>query len=243
MKIVVFNGSPRAEDGNTHRMVREFAAGAEEAGAEVENVFLAHHEIRPCTGCFACWTRTPGTCRLEDDAPELVRKTLDVDLVVYATPLYVDNVSGLTKVFMDRMIPLADPHFEFDASGETVHVVRRQRRPRLGVISNCGFPEQSHFQVLRLLFRRIARNLQTELAVEIYRGGGEALNSRNPLLKPTLAKYNRLLRTAGREVAETGRLSEDTTARLEAPIVPAGLYVKGANRHWDRALNRTESDG
>jgi len=242
MRITVFNSSPRTENGNTHRMVREFAAGAEEAGATVENIFLADLEIRPCRGCFACWQRTPGTCIYTDDMPELLRKFPESDLVVFATPLYVDNVSGIMKLFMDRLIPLADPHFGKDSEGECIHPTRNASVPRIAVISNSGFPEQSHFQVLRLLFRRVSRNFQSELVAEIYRGAGELLGSGNALAKPLLKRYAKLLRQAGREVVETGRLSEETRDALERPLVPERMYIKGANKHWDKELANLDHD-
>ncbi len=50
------------------------------------------------------------------------------------------------------------------------------------MISNCGFPEQSHFQVLGLLTRRMARNYHTEFVGEIYRGAGALLQDED--LKP-----------------------------------------------------------
>jgi multimeric flavodoxin WrbA len=28
--------------------------------------------IAPCTGCFGCWTRTPGECVVEDSARDIL---------------------------------------------------------------------------------------------------------------------------------------------------------------------------
>ena len=122
MKITIFNGSPRTEHGNTHIMVSEFMKGAEQAGAEVENIFLAKMKISPCMGCFGCLLKKPGKCVIIDDMSELLEKFVHSDIVVFATPLYVDNVTGIMKNFMDRLIPIADPHFEKDNGGECVHV-------------------------------------------------------------------------------------------------------------------------
>jgi hypothetical protein len=242
MRITIFNGSPRGEDGNTHRIAAEFMMGAKEARAEVESVFLCEYEIRPCRGCFGCWDRTPGRCQLTDGVTELLPKFRASDVVIFASPLYIDNVTGIMKTFMDRTIPLMDPHFELDGSGEAVHARRYERLPDIGVISSSGFPEQSHFQVLRLLIRRIARNMQSNVVAEIYRGGGELMRSENLLNKPFVARYKDVLRAAGRELVEKGRVSDETQAMLEKPLIPAERYLKGANWHWDRRLRALEAE-
>ena len=236
MKITVFNSSPRADKSNTNVMVETFLKGAEEAGADTENIFLARQKIRPCLGCFSCWVKTPGKCVIQDDMAELLRKLAGADIVVFATPLYVDNVSGIMKNFMDRFMPLADPHFEKDEQGQYRHVKGIEKAPKIVVISNCGFPEQDHFQVLRLLFRRIARNLHSEVIAEIYRGGGEILQVDHLILKPLIWKYRKLLKKAGREVVEHLQLSEQTMEELEKPIIPHELYINGANKEWDKQL-------
>lgn len=240
MRITIFNGSPRAETGNTHFMVSEFMKGVEQAGAEVENIFLAKKKICPCMGCFGCWLKKPGHCVIIDDMAELLEKFSASDMVVFATPLYVDNVTGITKNFMDRLIPLADPHFEKDEGGECVHIIRSEKRPKLVVISNCGFPEQSHFQVLELLFKRIARNMRSEVVGEIYKAGGAILKDAPFILKLAVYRYKKLLQAAGREIVETGRLSDETRSKLEKPFVSDERYISSANAYFNRSLTTTK---
>lgn len=186
MKITAFNGSPRAEKGNTHIMVEEFLNGARDAGAETEYILLAKYKIFHCLGCFTCWMKTPGKCVHNDDMKDLLPKFYNADIVVVATPLYVDNVTGIMKDFMDRLIPTLDARFDKDENGECRHINTSAKIPKFVVISNCGFPEQSHFQVLRLLFKRITRNMCSEVVAEIYRGGGALLEAKSLLLKPLI---------------------------------------------------------
>ena len=245
MKITVVNGSPKAERGNTHVMVEAFLAGAREAGAEGEAVFLARRKIKPCMGCYTCWMKTPGKCAHEDDMEELLGKFISSDIVVFATPLYVDNVTGLMKNFLDRLIPIADPHWEKDEHGESRHLPRYEKPTRFAVISNCGFPEQSHFQVLRLYFRRLARNMSGSVIAEIYRGGGALLTSSDPSLQTFVESYRQLVRKAGKEVAERFAITAETAAQLEKPLVPMGNfadeYLKRANERCDEVLARLKS--
>jgi multimeric flavodoxin WrbA len=216
-------------------MVTALFEGMEEAGAEVENVFLARQKYGHCRGCLACWVKTPGKCTQKDDMAELLSMYMGSDIVVMATPLYVDNISGLMKNFMDRLIPFVEPYFEPDENGETRHV-RTVDYPKIVVMSNSGFPEQSHFQVLRLLFRRVARNMDAELVGEIYRGGGGILGLRekNEMLVPMIDNYLVLVKTAGREIVQSGAISEETTRQLEEPMVPTDLYNSQVNALWDK---------
>jgi multimeric flavodoxin WrbA len=235
MKIIVFNSSPRAENSNTHIIVNAFLEGARSAGAETEEIFLAKKKIHPCLGCFVCWTKTPGVCAIKDDMSSLMAKGAEADVIVYATPLYVDNISGIMKNFMDRCVPYADPRFEPDETGQMRHILRNKRAAKIAVISNCGFPEQEQFQVLRLLFKRLARNSHAELVAEIYRGEGELLHVIDEHLKPIIDRYKDLVKKAGREMVEKGRLSQKTMDELEKPLIPYKDYVKNANESWEVA--------
>ena len=105
----------------------------------------------------------------------------------------------------------------------------------MAVISTCGFPEQSQFQVLKLLFRRMARNLQGELVAEIYRAQGNLLTIPHETITPIVENYQKIVEKAGRETVVNGKISEATAAELDQPLVPKELYIDGANRHWDKA--------
>jgi multimeric flavodoxin WrbA len=225
MKITVFNGSPRAEHGNTSVLVENFLDGAHQAGAEVEQVFLSKYKIKSCTACKSCWEKTPGTCPTKDDMQQLIPKVISSDVLGFATPVYADNVTGLLKNFIDRLIVIGDPHWGKDSKGECRHLLRYPKPNKMLVFSNCGFPEQSHFQVLRLLFKRMSRNLGWDIIGEVYRAGGALLTSQEESFRPFVDGYKELLKLAGKEAVMNSRISEETSQKLEKPLLPADNYV------------------
>ncbi len=153
MKIIAFNGSPGSEKGMTDVLVQEFLQGAQETGAEIETIYLAHQKISYCRGCMNCWIKTPGKCIYNDDMSELLTKYLTADVAIFASPLYIDNVSAMMKTFMDRLfMPTEKPQFEKDELfGECRHVRLHNKHPKMIAMATCGSPEQSHFQALRVL--------------------------------------------------------------------------------------------
>ncbi|MCU0798157.1 MAG: flavodoxin family protein [Candidatus Thermoplasmatota archaeon] len=240
MRIAAFNGSPKGRSSATYLLVEAFLEGASGKNAEVVHHVLSEKDISHCKGCFGCWLRTPGRCVIKDDMRELTKELITADLAVLAFPLYVDDVPGLMKDFLDRLIPLLDPHFERDPQGESRHVRRYESYPRLVIISNCGFPERSHFQVVSHHFRRIARNMHTDVLEEIYLCGGGMLTMPSPLAAPFKNRYLRAMKRAGREMCEKGVLTERTRKALKRPLIPERLYFEGVNRGFDSILSHSK---
>lgn len=240
MKITVFNGSPKAERSNTHVIVENFLAGAQSTGAEVEEVFISNYDIQFCKSCKRCWERTSGECGINDDMKILKEKVLSSDIIGFASPVFVDNVTGIMKNFMDRLIVLGDPHWTKDPNGECRHVMRYEKPNKMVVISNCGYPEQSHFQVFRLLFRRMARNMGWDIVGEIYRGGGGLLTSTDKSIQPFVNAYKELVKKAGVEAISNLKISEETMFKLGKPILPVSvneytnLFYNKVNEIFDR---------
>ena len=108
MKILACLGSYRKK-GNTARVVQmiearmQALAAQQNAPLEWETLFLGDMDIRPCRGCRVCFDRGEDRCPLKDDIP-LIRAKMDAaDGLLLASPVYVDDVSGLVKTWMDRL--------------------------------------------------------------------------------------------------------------------------------------------
>jgi multimeric flavodoxin WrbA len=101
MKILAVNGSPRTVRSITRRLAQFVLDGAAEAGAETDMIDLCDLRVTPCTACDACSLN--GICVNDDDIPALIDRMKDADGIIFASPVYIDNVSGQMKVFFDRL--------------------------------------------------------------------------------------------------------------------------------------------
>ena len=104
MKLVTaFVGSPR-KGGVTHRATRLLLDDLEAFGdVRSELVFLSERDLRLCRGCKACFLRGEEFCPLHVDRDALLDALTRSDGVVLATPTYSFQVSGIMKVFLDRL--------------------------------------------------------------------------------------------------------------------------------------------
>lgn len=233
MKTLVINGSPRGRRSNSQRMADAFLKGIKEAGGAGKTIFLWEYDIQHCRGCFSCWTKTPHVCVIQDDMPLLRRELYGVALLVLAFPLYVDSMPGQLKAFFDRCIAGMAPWFAQDEQGETRHR-ETGMACRFAVLCNCGYPEQSHFQAVDLLFARMARNFNTTVAAAVYRSQGSLLQSEQEGLQPLLNAYFADLQEAGRVVGSGQPIPAALQARLEQPLLAKEAYLAAAEASWRR---------
>ncbi len=101
MKIIAIHGSPRTIRSTTRKLAGLVLEGAAAAGAETEIIDLCDFRVTPCTACEGCSFN--GICVHADDVPAIVERMKEADGIVFASPVYIDNVSGQMKVFFDRL--------------------------------------------------------------------------------------------------------------------------------------------
>ena len=101
-KVLILSSSPR-RGGNSDRLCDRFMAGAQQAGHEVEKIFLKDRRIGYCTGCGACYGGA-GPCPQKDDAAGVIGKMVEADVIVMATPVYFYTLSAQMKTLIDRRV-------------------------------------------------------------------------------------------------------------------------------------------
>jgi len=241
MKILALNGSPRKTVSATHRILETLLAGMRDAGAETQLVQLRDLDLRPCTGCYTCWVRTPGACIHDDGMAAAAQAMKAADLILFGTPLYHYSMTGLMKTFLDRLLPEVEPWLIEDpgAPGRTTHPRRGQVRPQAAfLVSPCGFPEPDHFGPLVSTFRTIADRHGWRWLGELLRPGAEPLSRSQ--LAPLFAGYLAAVRKAGAALVEQGGIPAELSQELGRDLFPGGrqAFRDLANRYWQDLRER-----
>ena len=108
--VLVISTSLRSRS-NSEVLTERLAAGARDAGHQVEQISLKGKELKYCIGCLAC--QRTGCCVLKDDVPGIMAKVKAAEVIVFATPIYYYEMSGQLKTLLDRLNPLYAADYAF----------------------------------------------------------------------------------------------------------------------------------
>jgi putative sterol carrier protein len=102
------------------------------------------------------------------------------------------------------------------------------------LISNCGFPEVSHFDSLRHLFRKLEQVGHIPLVGELLMPAGELLKQKG--LRDKVQGVLQAAYQAGIEVVRDGKVSKETEAEIQKPLMAPEEIAEMANLWWDSHL-------
>jgi multimeric flavodoxin WrbA len=241
MKVLVFNGSPNMDKGNTALILSPFVEGMREEGAEVELQYVKRLKINPCQGEMNCWLKTPGECLQKDDMNAIYPKLRQADVIVFAVPVYVDGMPSPMKTLIDRLIPLIEPYVEL-REGHCRHTVpERHKHSKVVLVSTAGFWEMDNFNPLVMHIQAICKNACWEYTGALLRPHSSALWY---MLKKGMPVQDVIeaAKKAGRDLARDGRMKEETLKIVSRGLVPQGAFVERMNRDFKRALDRLETE-
>lgn len=96
--ILLINCSKRKK--NTYNLLTQSEKILKDSGFNTEIINLYDYDIKFCLGCEHCILK--GGCVLKDDANALMEKLKNCDGLILGTPVYLNNMSGILKTFIDR---------------------------------------------------------------------------------------------------------------------------------------------
>ena len=97
MTTICIGGSPR--NACTEHIMRQVSTTL---GAKL--ILLRQKNLAQCKGCMSC-LKNPD-CVIKDDTQQIINEMGKSDLIIFGVPNYFNNVTGLFKNFIDRLLPL-----------------------------------------------------------------------------------------------------------------------------------------
>lgn len=224
MRIMILNGSPKRDASDTMHMTRAFVDGMNETVENaVHTIHVIDKSIEYCEGCFSCM-RNGGDCIHEDDMKELLEEILESDLLIFSFPLYCYGMPAQLKAVIDRTLPLSsmamrkvDERYEHVEQADFSHL-------KYVMICGCGFPNsRQNFEAAVQQFKLCFPNHHTIITVP----ESPMFNApeAESVTKPRLS----LLRRAGRQYAEHGKIEPELLEQICSPMIPEDIYAKIVN--------------
>jgi multimeric flavodoxin WrbA len=101
--IVGINGSPHKK-GTTAKLLKKALDSAKKYGAKTFLIDIVDKNIKQCLGCYSVkHDSCEYPCKQKDDMQEIYKILLKSDAIIFASPIYWFNVTGLMKNFIDRL--------------------------------------------------------------------------------------------------------------------------------------------
>jgi len=181
MKILAIVGSRK--QGNTDKTISCFLEILKQDYPEVEckTINLFDYSIKPCISCKKCILISEDSCPLKDDIGLLFREICECDGLIVASPNFVSNVSGIMKLFIDRLAYLG-------------HRPRFFNKWVLRIVTSAGpGGAKECMKALMNLWEYSGFNTMKGLTLMTppYRKTEEVLNEKNDLLRKKVADFHK----------------------------------------------------
>ena len=134
MRCLILNGNPHPSGFDDY--LARFALALHEQGHSAERIDLRDLDLHYCVGCWTCWWKTPGLCALKDDMAPLLAEVFAAEAVVLGSPVYIGQMTGQLKIFVDRLLPVLGPNF----------VTRLKKHPGLLWVFTQGHSDPAAFR-------------------------------------------------------------------------------------------------
>ena len=125
--------------------------------ADLQYIDLSGLKIANCVGCFGCWTKTPGSCVIRDDATRVYPLIAKSEKIIYVSRVKYGGYDTVMKTMLERAIPIQQAFIRL-VGGETHHV-QREVMPKDAVIFAYGCNDKDEQELFSRLVARNAKNM------------------------------------------------------------------------------------
>ncbi len=108
MKILVLTSSFR-KTGNTYLLTHLLSQQIQQMAdryqipVDFRTINLSDQNISYCRGCRVCFDKGETACPVWDEIAPIKEALKEADIWIFASPVYVEDVNGVMKVFLERM--------------------------------------------------------------------------------------------------------------------------------------------
>ena len=142
------------------------------------NVFtLRNMDIDYCIGCWDCWVKTPGVCKIQDEQPKVLESLINADHLFLVSNIRTGFVTSVLKRTIDKMIPIIHPYIRI-YHGELHHNPRYKHYPKLHILL-VGEDKKNETvtSLLKNYFYRVSLNFNTTVETfNYYTDKGDVAN-------------------------------------------------------------------
>ncbi len=218
------------DKGNTARILKPFVKGMTDAGADVEILYPKKMKIRPCIGDFQCWYKKVGVCIHTDDMNEALDKMRKSHILVFATPIYLP-LPGAFQNFLNRMMPVIEPILRFEDGRTRAKFHDDMQVSKIVLITSGDWWEKENSDVVKFIFKEIARNSGVELVSHLIRP--HASHMKSNIEKAALV--TEAAEKAGFMLIGKGTISQELLNQVSQPLISEEDIRKRDNAAYRRS--------
>ena len=89
-------------------------------------IITDNKKIKSCMGCFYCWTKNPGECRIKDGYDNIAELYSKAEKIIIISKCCYGSYSPFIKNVLDRSIPYLLPFFKIK-NKEMHHTIRYKK--------------------------------------------------------------------------------------------------------------------
>lgn len=245
MKILAINGSHRGDKGYTHFLINKLFKGALANEAICEEIILSQLKINMCKACEVCTTEDHFLKCIydeKDDVSMIFDKMRQADIIIYATPIYVMNMSGLMKTFLDRFYSTGDCNdHQLTKSGLLFHHISKEicSKPFVTLICQDSLEYETSKNVISY-FKTFSRFMDAPQVGTIVRRLGKTTgHGKNPEAEkkyPKIIDSYMAIEQAGKELAVFGKITKGTQKKASQDIIPIPFFSVLKNFKWFKKI-------